>query len=574
MRSMYVTAALAALMQFSPGASVGAQVPAGSTVSPDGYPIDVTAKPTMVQPGGVVTIKGSTVAAAKGAKVTITIARGVATPPFSLTATPAGDGTFTATFNGTTATGQYRVEAVAPDGKGRATTVFKVVAAVEIPAAITDEARQLIAAVDKALDVARAGLAAQPLSPARQQAEARLTKAESEMAKAPAQLATLKQQMTKVFETRSKVTEPQPDWDQYAKRLDVWTDDAATARARLERQADATRAGAQGCAEMDQYYEMLTAASDVIKLAKAPLDMSLAFWKSKAIEGIGTRTTDPRDYSKAEKFAYVQSMKLGVAALKGPAGVFEAIPGFILDAAKYLHQELFAIYCDKFEGPIEGVFVGDSYTVSGEPFIHYTIALDGKMVLMHPRGAPANKPVAVQGYIEGNGRFHVTDNPNVIGRLIPGTPLFHKVVSPPGLGYWNDFGQGLKGFAPNYFRVPLRGVLAGDSIVLTMPMQPAVTDFGESIQGRTIWVVIPLGSMIPQILDSPFALQKAHPIIERVVRRHPVLELSTSSGFVIAQGKFVRDTTNAKGTARVQTTLSLKACRPQCLPAGLYKGAP
>ena len=89
-----------------------------------------------------------------------------------------------------------------------------------------------------------------------------------------------------------------------------------------------------------------------------------------------------------------------------------------------------------------------------------------------------------------------------------------------------------------------------------------------------IWVVIPLGSIIPEVLDSPFPLQKAHPIIERVVRRHPVLKLSTSNGFVIAQGKFARDTVNADRTAHVTTKLTLKACRPQCLPAGLYKGAP
>ena len=223
---------------------------------------------------------------------------------------------------------------------------------------------------------------------------------------------------------------------------------------------------------------------------------------------------------------------------------------------------------------MEGVFVGESYTVSGDPFFAYTIAIDGKMVLMHSKSAPANKPIAVEGYVEGNGRFQVRDNPNVIGSLIPGTVLFHKVVSPPGLPYWNDIGQGLKSLHPNYFRVPLQGTIAGDSIILKVPMQPAVTDFGESIKGRLIWVAIPLGGMIPEIIDSPVALQKAHPIIERVVRRHPVLKLSTASGFVIAQGKFARDTTSADRTAHVTTTLTLKACRPQCVPSGLYNGAP
>jgi hypothetical protein len=150
--------------------------------------------------------------------------------------------------------------------------------------------------------------------------------------------------------------------------------------------------------------------------------------------------------------------------------------------------------------------------------------------------------------------------------------LFHAVRAPAGLPYFNDLSQGVKGISPNYFRVPIRGVMAGDSIVLTMPMQPAITDFGATIQGRLIWVVMPLGSMIPGIIDSPFDFQKAHPIIERVVRRNPVLKLRTSQGFVIAENDFARDTTNVDRTAHVTTTLTLRACRPNCLPAGAFKG--
>ena len=67
MRSMYVTAVLAALLGFSSGAGANAQLPAGSAASTDGFPIDVTAKPATVQPGGVVTIRGTTVASPNGA---------------------------------------------------------------------------------------------------------------------------------------------------------------------------------------------------------------------------------------------------------------------------------------------------------------------------------------------------------------------------------------------------------------------------------------------------------------------------------------------------------------------------
>lgn len=551
----------------------GAQLPSGSQISTGGFPIDIGATPSTVPLGTAVMLAGSTVATSATARVVITVARPAGVPPFSVTAPVAKDGTYQATFSQTASLGQYQVTVVAPDGKGRATTTFKVVSAADVPAAVADEAQKLIAAVTKAVDVASQGLAAQPLSPAKQQAETRLARAKAEVAKAPAQINVLKQQMTKVFEERAKITEPVPGWDDYVGKLESWKDDAEKARARLERQAEETRTAAKGCADLDQYYEMLTIASDVLDLSKAPIDFSIGFWKSKVVDGVALRTTDPRAVSGGQVFAYTQAMKLGVAALEGPAGVMSAIPGFLLDAAKYLYSEFFGMYCEKFEGPIQGVFVGESFTHTGEPFIDYTIKLDGKMVLMHPKNLPAGKPIAIEGYIDGTGQFEVRDNPNVIGRLIPGTPLFHKVVSPSGMGYWNDLGLGLKSLAQNYFRVPLRGVMAGDSILLTMPMEPAITDFGATIQGRTIWVVIPLGSMWPEIIDSPFPLQKAHPIIERVVRRRPVLKLATSGGFVIATGKFSRDTTSADRQAHVTTTLMLKACRPQCMPAGLYPGA-
>lgn len=572
MRFVWILAAVAALMSVSSDLSA-AQLPAGSMVSGDGFPIDVKARPSTVRVGGSVVLEGTTVTAGAKASVIVKVTRVAGGAPVSLTSVPGSDGTYTATFNQTKSTGQYRVDVVAPDGKGRATTTFKVVAADEIPAAVADEAQRLIAAADKALDVAREGLSAQPMSPAKQQAEERLAAADAQLAKAPAQIAIVKQQMTKVFAAREKIPVSMPEWDKYEQQLDSWKDDAETARKRLEQKAEATRAGAKGCAELDQYYEMLNAASEALDLAKAPVDLSLSFWKGKALDGVVMRTTDPRLYTTADVYGYTTALKLGVAALEGPAGVMAAIPGLILDAAKFMYQARFADYCEKFQGPVKGVFVGESYTVSGELFFAYTIALDGKMVLMHPKSAPANKPIAVEGYIEGNGRFQVRDNPNVIGRLIPGTPLFHKVVSPAGGTYWNDFGRGLNGFSPNYFRVPIRGVMAGDSILLAMPMQAAATDFGESIKGRLIWVVIPLGGMIPEIIDSPVALQKAHPIIERVVRRNPVLKLSTSNGFVIAQNTFSRDTTSFDRTAHVTTTLTLKACRPQCLPGGAYGGA-
>jgi len=545
-------------------ASASAQVPNSSA---DGFPIDVSAKPSLVRVNGTVTLKGATVSTSTQSRVVLTITP-PAGAPFSLTSSAGKDGSYSAAFNQTNASGQYRVTAVAPDGKGRATTTFTVGAGGEIPASVADEAQKLVAAVDKALDAVQEGVAAQPLSPAKQQTEQKLATAKAQVAKAPAQIAVLRAHMTKVFKAREKLRVPSPAWDKYEQELDDWQENAEAARKRLEQKAEATRAGAQECAMMDQYYEILNTAADVFDLVKAPFDLTLGFWKSKAIDGFVTTSTDPRVYSTADAYALTTALKLGVAAVEGPAGVIATIPELIFDAAKYMYQARFADYCEKFQGPVKGNFVGESYTRQGEFWFSQIIAIDGKIVLMHAKNAPANKPIVVEGYIEGNGKFQVRENPNVIGRLIPGMTLFHKVVVPP---FWDELSQGIKQMAPNYFRLSVRGVMAGDSIVLTMPMQSA-RDFEPTMLGRMVWVVMPLGGMIPQIIDSPFEFQKAHPIIERVVRRNPVLKLRTSQGFVIAENKFSRDTTNVDRTAHVTTTLTLKACRPQCLQ-GSFAGA-
>ncbi len=554
-----------------PALGVTASLAAGRAAA-QALPIDVTAVPTRVMPGGTVLIKGTTVRVDGDSRVTLRVSPPGGGGPAVRTATPATGGAWSLVFSETRTTGIYQVEAIAPDGKGRATASFTVELANALPGIVASRSEALVAEVQQAVDVVLAGLGSQPVSPARQEAEARLEVVRQEVAKAPAQLGVIRMEMDRVFGARAKVPEPIPLWDEYVESLAKWERDAAAAQERLDRMAQASAKAAKGCADLDQLYEILTAASDALKLAHAPVDLSLSFWKSKAIEGTVARTTDPRQVGKGEKFAYTQALKLGVAAMQGPAGLLHALPGLMLDTAKLLHQKFFAKFCQKLEGPLQASFLGESFTTNGDPFFKYRIALDGKVVLMYPTGAPANAPLSVVGYVEGNGQFEIEDTPETVGRLIPGMVLYHTVKAPPGIGYWNDFGQGLKGLFPNYFRVPLRGVMTQDSIVVTL--EPATTDFGESIKGRSIWVVLPAGGLVPQILDSPIAFQKAQPILERAIRRDPVLRIRVDGDFRIAEGTWQRDTTNAEKTARVRTVASLRACTPQCLPAGLYKGVP
>jgi hypothetical protein len=255
--------------------------------------------------------------------------------------------------------------------------------------------------------------------------------------------------------------------------------------------------------------------------------------------------------SSTERFALVQSMKVANAAIQGPAALVASVPGLILDAAQFLLQAGFAKYCEKWEGPIKATFIGESFTRQGEPFFDYTIELEGKVMLLYGKSAPAGAPVKLKGYIDGTGRFDVRDNPKPIVRLVPGQVLFHRVTSPPGGSYWDDLGMATRSMLPYGFRVPVTGIMAGDSILLTV--EAAANDFSDGSRASPPGFILPLGAPVPQVLNVPMSLQKAQPIIERVVRRHPVLKIA-HRGSDDGAGTFSRDTTNADKTRQVRTT--------------------
>lgn len=553
--------AIAVLLALAPAASARRVIAQDATKGP--LPITVAAAPTKVAAGDSVRLHGNTGLVGTTSQVTIVV-RPAGKPPVTLTAKPGTNGSYALRFGGTVALGAYQVEATAPDGKGKTTTTFTVVASGVVPDEVARKADSLVLQATRVTDRVQQALNAQPASPAKNEAKKKLDQADAELAKLPAQMAALRQQMKKVFDARAKVAKPIAEWAAYQEELERWEADADRALAKLEKLAAPSAAAAQGCSDLDRYNEMLTFTSEAINYAKAPFELSKGFWVDKIPGGLVARSNVAGSLSNAERFALVETMKVAAGALEGPAGIVGAVPGLILDTAQYFLQDYFSQFCEKWEGPLQGTFLGESFTKQGEAFFDYTIALDGKLMLLYPKNVPAGQPVTLLGYLEGNGRFSIRDNPKPVTRLVPGAVLFHRVTAPPGTGYWDELGQASRGLLPHSFRIPVRGVMAGDSIVLTV--QGADHDFGPTITGVSTWVIMPLGGLVPEVLNASIPLQKAHPIIERVVRRRPILRISTAGKTMSAQGTFSRDTTNADKTARVRTTLSIKACNPGCLP--------
>lgn len=548
-------------------------VPAAAQGTPSKGPLQITltAAPARLGAGDSVRLQGATGLVGPSSQVTLSV-RPPGKPAIALTAKPDAKGDYRVRFGGTAALGTYQVTATAPDGKGTATTTFTVVAAGVLPDEVTRKADSLVLLGSKVIDRVQQAVNAQPTSPARTEAQQKLDGIDAEMAKLPAQVNLLRQQMKKVFDARAKIAKPIPEWADYQEELERWEADADLAMAKLEKLASSSASAAQGCADLDNYNEALTFTSEAINYVKAPFEVSKGFWADKIPAGIVARSSGAQALTSAERFALVETMKVGVAALEGPKGIVGAVPGLILDTAQWFLQDYFSQFCDAWEGPLSGTFLGESFTRQGEPFFDYTIQLDGKLKLLYPKNVPAGKALTMLGFLEGNGRFAIRDNPKPIVRLVPGTVMFHRVTAPPGSGYWDELGQASRGLLPHSFRIPVKAIMAADSIVLTL--QPADHDFGPTIAGLSTWVIMPLAGLVPEVVNASIPMQKAHPIIERVMRRRPVLRITSEGKSMTAAGTFSRDTTNADKTARVRTTLTVKACNPGCLPLPLTPGKP
>jgi hypothetical protein len=525
--------------------------------------IGIASTPSRTAPGDSIRLHGSAGSVGGGSVVTLTV-RPPGRPPVTLTTKPDAKGDYRVRFGATTTPGTYQVDAVAPDGKGKATTTFAVVASGVVPDEVARKADSLVLLSSRVMDRLQQAIEGQPVSPAKEEAKQKLDEVETQLAKLPGQVAALRTQMKKVFEARSKISKSIPEWATYQEELERWEADADRAMAKLEKLAAPTAAGTQGCADLDNYNEALTFTSEAINYVKAPFELGTSFWVDKIPGGIAARSSGAQALTSAERFALVETMKVGAGALKGPAGLVGAVPGFLLDTAQWFLQDYMSQYCQQWEGPVQGTFLGESFTRQGEPFFDYTIQLQGKLKLLYPKNVPAGQPVSLLGYLEGTGQFSIRDNPKPIVRLTPGTVLFHRVTAPPGSGYWDELGQGSRGLLPHSFRIPVKGIMAGDSVILTL--QAADHDFGATIKGVSTWVIMPMGGLVPEVLNASIPMQKAHPIVDRVMRRRPVLRITTAGKTMTAEGTFSRDTTNADKTARVRTTLSVRACNPRCLP--------
>jgi hypothetical protein len=211
-------------------------------------------------------------------------------------------------------------------------------------------------------------------------------------------------------------------------------------------------------------------------------------------------------------------------------------------------SKVFAMYCEKFEGPMSGTMSAEFLSAAGQKWWKYSFGITGKAVLRYPKNAKGNS-IPLSGEFVGTAtNFKSADN------AIP--------VLYPGLSKGTVFRQihRIEPQSGQAFRVPIRGTLTGDT--LRLELQAAATDFEGSVV-KVRMALLPVLSMRIQVEDYELPYKGAHHLLLRSMNNEPLeLKVQRAGKMMFLEKKL--QTQRGGGTAIGNYNVTLKACNPGC----------
>ncbi len=570
------------------GASVAAAIAAMVSVAAQqaeqvAAPVDVKVAAASLTPGAAAQISGTSVPLGSAAvKIEITKPdRSLV----SLSGPVSPQGTYTVSFTQTTAAGTYGVKATSPDGKTTATTSFRVVGAQDIGAlagALVQSLTDLAGSSGQTIGAVTAAVDGKPDFPDKGAFDQRLAALRQQMGQLPGRLSDMKQALDQL----AALTRQYPGLSADPRLADVAQSlgenrDKATAMIAQAKDLTGRVPKASGiCDTMDTAAEALNFVSLVFDFFGSwPLKVTQLLIDKGLPEEAYNFAVPVENRTSASKAGFIESMK-GVGSLfaggAGAAKDFIKGPfGLAADGAQYLLGLGFDKLCERFVGPIDGVFSVDA-TAGGKPSWGYKTSIKGRLFLRFEKKQNTGAgPVPLTGEFEGAAtKFDMYEDLFAVNTLNKNSVLYRKLVTPIAAGdgvNWAAQKAGRMASAlalPNYFLVPVTGTMSGDQV--TIEVAPAAQmDFRKDLKGTAWYVSIPFAAMIPIVQKFDIPMQNAQFILSRALRNKATVAVATAKrpqGFLlktIAQ-TFTRQEVVSNGEVTVKWNLNVKACNPEC----------
>jgi hypothetical protein len=599
------------------GRALAAQAPDTSDGS-----VTVSVVPQEPAKNGTVAISGLAYPLpGKGISVTVTPPSGTAT---TVTITPNASGHYTSTFAKTGAEGEYKVtvQAGAKDAPAHASfTVHSYLVDIDEDVAdnksLLEESASFVTALKKGIDN-------MPDSPARTDMEAKLAPLDEETQKLPAQSAQLAKALANVKQMMTEHPDAAPTLQPFFDHLAELDEHAKEERKDIDKEIAESEKALATCDAIDHATYGLKAVPQILAITKRPFEFAVAFFTNmaasvapqsygsviavggKMASGLATavgsakeslaengielgseseiaerlvdripesvRSTPAYKFVVAESKSFLPDIADGLGEQNGSLHLFTIVTKLATDIAAYANEQLFAQYCEKFEGPFTATMEAHFYA-KPQPdgripeWWSFTTSIAGKMVLRYPKSA-AGKAVALSGEIEGGAtRFTYKENVfdgDLFGKMAKGG-VVHLIDVPPAATDDAKGGMVNSMSSPTAFFIPVTGQFANGAITLTLG--DARTDFNETYtKAHTVYVVTaPSTLMLPVMGHFTLPYKDAHWIVYSAMDfkdAAPVLTVASGAKAMTVDRTF---DTRHPGTGNLgHYTMHLTLCNPGC----------
>ncbi len=553
--------------------------------------------------------------------MTVTPPSGTAT---TVDITPNASGHYTSTFVKTGAEGEYKVSVQAGAKGAPAHASFTVRSyLVDIDEDVADNKAFLEASASFVSDLKK-GVDNMPDSPARTDMESKLSSLDEETKKLPDQSAKLAQALAHVKQMMTERPDAAPALQPFFDHLAQLDERAKQERVEIDKQIAESEKNLAVCDAIDHATTGIKAVPQMIAIAKRPFDFAVAFFTNMAASvappGAGgmiaaggkltsglpkaagkpkealaegeielgsetevaerlvdripesVRNTPAYKFVVAESKSFLPSVVDGLGESNGSLHLFNIVTKLAGDIAAYANEQLFAQYCEKFEGSftaaMEAHFFAKPQPDGRTPeWWSYTTTIAGKMVLRYPKTA-AGKAVALSGQIEGGAtRFTYRENVfdgDLFGKMMKGG-VVERVDIPPAATDDASGGMVNAMTSPTAFYIPVTGQFANGTI--TLVLGDARSDFNPTYtKAHTAYVVTaPSTVMLPVMGHFTLPYKDAHWIVYSAMDfKDGAPVLSVASGAKAMKVDRTFDTQHPGAQNMGHYTMHLTLCNPAC----------
>ena len=300
--------------------------------------------------------------------------------------------------------------------------------------------------------------------------------------------------------------------------------------------------------------------------------------ESEIAERLVDRIPESVRSAPAYKFVVAESKRFlpgavdGLGERNGSLHLFTQVTALAGDIVAYANEQLFAQYCEKFEGPFTATMEAHFYAKPqpdgrSPEWWSFTTTIAGTMTLRYPKSA-AGKAVALSGQIEGGAtRFTYKENVfdgDLFGKMAKGG-IVHLIDVPPAATDDASGGMVKSLTSPTAFFIPVTGQFANGAISLTLG--DARADFNPTYTvAHTVYVVIaPSTLMLPVYGHFSLPYKDAHWVVYSAMNFKdgtPVLTVSSTANAMKVDRTF--DTQHPGAQNLGHYTMHLTLCNPGC----------